>query len=109
MKQYSQRVDYGADGLLAAYHAPAGRSVAFSYGPGGYVTSVVPALGPGADYKWHTALGILTNVTIPGPAAPRSFALDRDELGRTRRLTLPWLLGSDLEYRIWLSIEGPTW
>ena len=88
-QRLTERYTYGADRLLATYQDPAGRNVAYFHGLGGYVTNIVPAVGSPATYRWNTALGILTNVTLAGPGGPRVFSLDRDELGRTRRVTLP--------------------
>ena len=80
---------YNTGGLLSEYRDPCDRATSFTYGPGGYVTNVVPAAGPSATFSWNSALGILTNIALPGPDAPRIFALDKDELGRLRKITLP--------------------
>ena len=53
------------------------------------LSRAVPTAGPPATFRWNSALGILTNMTLPGPDAPRIFALDKDELGRLRKITLP--------------------
>jgi RHS repeat-associated protein len=78
------------DGRLSEYRDAENRLTSFSYGAGGYVTSVTPSVGPALLLKWNTSLGILTNLVLQGPdGSSRVIAKEADEFGRVRRVVRP--------------------
>jgi RHS repeat-associated protein len=85
---YSTAIAYMTNGLLSSITNANSHSASFYYNSYGYMTSVVPQLGPVVAFGVNQ-LGFTTNVTLPGDSGPRTISLDRNELGWVNKVTYP--------------------
>ena len=85
---FETRFFYTTNGLLAAVTNANGHGVGYEYDSAGYMSRVVPALGPDARLV-RNGLGQVTAVIVPGDAGYRTNALTVNALGQVTAVTHP--------------------
>lgn len=85
---FETRFFYSTNGLLAAVTNANNHGLAYEYDAAGYVSRMVPALGPDSRFV-RNDLGQVTAVILPGEAGCRTNALTVNALGQVTAVTHP--------------------
>ena len=85
---FETRFSYTTNGLLASVTNANGHGIGFENDTAGYVSRVVPALGPDARFV-RNGLGQVTAVIVPGDAGYRTNAMMVNALGQITAMTYP--------------------
>ena len=80
------RFSYTTNGLLAAVTNANGHVLGYEHDAAGYVSRVVPALGPDARFV-RNGIGQVTAVIVPGEAGCRTNAMTVNALGQITAVT----------------------